>query len=155
MDTPAELDSYDMKILRLLTAQGRMTWRDLSDAIGLSLTPTLRRVRRLETEGYIQGYSALVDERKMVGALGAFASVSLERQSEDAIAVFEARIQEVPEVTSCFQITGDFDYIVRIVVRDLDHYQATLAQLTRIPMVSRIHSSFVLKSVVRGSARIV
>jgi Lrp/AsnC family transcriptional regulator, leucine-responsive regulatory protein len=149
------LDSFDQKILHLLTVEGRMSWRELADAIGLSLTPTLRRVRRLEQAGYIQGYSANLDERRLIGALGAFVSVSLDKQSEDALAVFEARVQEIDEVTSCFQMTGDFDYLLRVVVRDLDHYQAMLARLTRVPWVSHIHSSFVLKSVIRRRGRII
>jgi DNA-binding Lrp family transcriptional regulator len=75
-DRREHLDSYDLKILHLLAAEGRMTWRELADAIGLSLTPTLRRVRRLESAGYIQGYSAVLDERRLSGALGAFVSVA-------------------------------------------------------------------------------
>jgi Lrp/AsnC family transcriptional regulator, leucine-responsive regulatory protein len=154
-DRLEHLDSYDLKILHLLTAEGRMTWRELADAIGLSLTPTLRRVRRLESAGYIQGYSAVLDERRLSGALGAFVSVSLDKQSEDALAVFEARVREIDEVTSCFQMTGGFDYLLRVVVRDLDHYQSMLARLTRVPMVSHIHSSFVLKSVIRRPGRVI
>ncbi|MBW4049874.1 MAG: Lrp/AsnC family transcriptional regulator [Proteobacteria bacterium] len=150
-----QLDAYDLKILNLLTAEGRISWRELADAVGLSLTPTLRRVRRLEQSGLIQGYSANLDERRLIGGIGAFVSISLERQSEDALAVFEARVQELEEVASCFQMTGDFDYLLRVVVRDLDHYQAMLARLTRVPVVSRIQSSFVLKSVVRRRGRII
>jgi Lrp/AsnC family transcriptional regulator, leucine-responsive regulatory protein len=148
------LDSYDRKILNLLTVEGRMSWRELADAIGLSLTPTLRRVRRLEQNGYIQGYSANLDERRLIGALGAFVSVSLDKQSDDALAVFEARVREIEEVSSCFQMTGDFDYLLRVVVRDLDHYQTMLARLTRVPMVSHIQSSFVLKSVITRRGRV-
>jgi len=151
MDQTGKLDSYDRKILRLLAGQGRMSWKDLSDAIGSSLTPTLRRVRRLESTGFIQGYAALIDERRLIGGLSAFASISLERQSEEALAMFEDYVRHVQEVTSCSQVTGNSDYILRIVVRDLDHYQATLARVTQIPGVSRIQSSFVLKAVVQAS----
>ncbi len=82
------LDSYDRRILDALARDGRMSWRDLAEEIGLSLTPTLRRVRILESEGYIQGYAARLDERRLKGAMSVFVSVTLERQSEDFLAVF-------------------------------------------------------------------
>jgi len=146
-------DSFDRKILHILTSDGRTTWRDLSDAIGLSLTPTLRRVRRLETEGYIQGYTAILDERRLIGSIEALISITLSKQSEDATSNFELSIGSVEEVTDCYQMTGDYDYLIRVIARDLSHYQSTVTNLARIPMVSRIHSSFVLKSVIRRAVR--
>lgn len=144
-----DLDGYDLKILRALVRDGRISWRDLADQIGLSLTPTLRRVRRLETQGFIEGYTATLDEKRLAGTLSVFISVTLERQSEDAIAIFEQRVATLTEVSSCFQTTGNADYLVRVVVHDLDHYQRLLAEFTRIPNVAHITSSFALKSVVR------
>lgn len=149
VEPPADLDACDIKILNALVLDGRMSWRDLSDRIGLSLTPTLRRVRRLEAAGYIEGYTALLDEQRLIGSLSAFVSVTLEKQSEDTLGLFEAQIVAIEEVTSCFQITGNFDYMMRVVVRDLDHYQRLLAKVTRIPHVAHVNSSFALKSVVR------
>ena len=149
---PARLDSLDIQILRQLADDGRKSWRDLADQIGLSLTPTLRRVRRLEAEGYIQGYAALLDEKKLTGALEVLISITLERQSEEALRSFETNISSVDEVRDCFQITGEFDYMLRVVVRDLDHYQRMIGQLSRIPMLARINSSFILKAVVRRPA---
>jgi Lrp/AsnC family transcriptional regulator, leucine-responsive regulatory protein len=147
----AQLDNYDRNILSILTDDGRKSWRDLSDEIGLSLTPTLRRIRRLERDGYITGYTAKLNEEKLFGKTEALISITLERQSEDAMSIFEERIKTIKEVTDCFQMTGQYDYMVRVVVHDLTHYQAMLAELTRVPIVSRIHTSFVLKSVVRRS----
>lgn len=149
------LDSYDRKILRHLAQDGRISWRDLSERIGLSLTPTLRRVRRLEEEKYIQGYSANLDERRLIGAMSAFVSVTLERQVEDALADFEAKIVTLPEVMSAFLMTGGSDYLLRVVVRDLDHYQRLLAELTRIPRVAHIQSSFAIKPVITRPAPVV
>jgi DNA-binding Lrp family transcriptional regulator len=151
----AELDSCDRKILRHLAQDGRISWRDLADRIGLSLTPTLRRVRRLEAESYIEGYSANLDERRLLGTMSAFVSVTLERQSEGALAAFEAKVVTLPEVMSAFLMTGGADYFLRIVVRDLDHYQRLLAELTRIPGVAHIQSSFAIRPVIKRPAPLV
>src|SRR6185312_10050097 len=106
----AGLDAYDEKILKLLAEDGRISWRDLGDAIGLSATPTLRRVRRLESEGYISGYGARLDESKLGHGISVFVSVTLTAQSEEAIQRFEKAIARSPEVMSCFLMTGDADY---------------------------------------------
>jgi DNA-binding Lrp family transcriptional regulator len=145
----SELDGYDMKILNSLVGDGRMSWRDLSERIGLSLTPTLRRVRRLEASGYIEGYTAILDEQRLIGSLSAFVSVTLEKQSDETLGMFETQVALLDEVTSCFMMTGSFDYLVRVVVRDLTHYQGLVTKLARIPNVAHINSSFVLKAVVR------
>ena len=148
----AKLDSFDLRILRTLSRDGRISWRDLADSIGLSLTPTMRRVRRLEEEGYILGYAALLDERRLAGQIEALISISLDRQSDAAVLTFEDSVCAMPEVTDCFEVTGDHDYLLRVVVTDLDHYQAMLSTLSRIPMLSRINSSFVLKTVLRRAS---
>ncbi|SFS10306.1 Lrp/AsnC family transcriptional regulator [Sphingomonas jatrophae] len=155
MGSKTKLDSFDTRILQILTAEGRKTWRDLAEDIGLSLTPTLRRVRRLENDGYILGYTARLDERRLIGGIEALISVTLERQAEEALTTFERSIQDVPEVTDCFQMTGDYDYLLRVVVTDLDHYQSMLMALARIPRVSRINSSFMLKTVLRRPTQVV
>ena len=148
-----ELDRYDLDILRELMADGRMSGRDLAERIGLSLTPTLRRVRRLEEEKYIRGYVALLDEQRLAGSISAFVSVTLEKQSDAAIAEFERAIVLCPEVMSCFLMTGDADYNLRVVVRDLETYhQFLMLTLTRIPGVQHIKSSFALKTVFMRSA---
>ena len=145
-------DSYDQKILQILSAKGRISWRELAHTIGLSLTPTLRRVRRLESAGYILGYAALLNERRLAGTIEALVSIALNKQTEAEIASFEAQIAKVKEVTDCFQITGESDYLVRVLARDMEHYQAVVSQLTRIRAVFRIQSTFVVKSVIRRSA---
>lgn len=147
-------DSFDQKILRILAAQGRISWRDLAAAIGLSLTPTLRRVRRLESAGYLLGYAAILNERRLAGTIEALVSIALNKQTEAEIASFESQIAKVKEVTDCFQITGESDYLVRVLARDMEHYQSVVSQLTRIRAVFRIHSTFVVKSVIRRAAQV-
>lgn len=149
----APLDPYDEKILKTLAEDGRISWRDLADAIGLSATPTLRRVRRLEDEGYILGYGARLDEAKLGVGISVFVSVTLSAQTEDAIQRFEKAILRSPEVMSCFLMTGDADYMLRVVVADLEAFQAFLiTKLTRVPGVAHIKSSFALKPVIQRAA---
>jgi Lrp/AsnC family leucine-responsive transcriptional regulator len=145
-------DSFDRKILAALTRDGRLSWRDLSSEIGLSLTPTVRRVRRLESEGYIQGYTAKIDEARLMGKMTVFVSVTLERQVDDALSVFETKVAAFPEVMGGFLMTGGADYLLHVVVRDLDHYQELLSVLTRTPGVAHIQSSFALKAFIRRNS---
>jgi DNA-binding Lrp family transcriptional regulator len=153
MNPASPLDRADTKILRLLSEDGRMSWRDLSEQVGLSLTPTLRRVRRLEEEGYILGYAAKLDEARLAGSMSIFVSVTLDRQSEEILKIFESRIADIPEVMSCFLMTGGADYLLRVVARDLQDYQDFLMNvLTRIPGVAHIQSSFALKPVIQRPA---
>jgi DNA-binding Lrp family transcriptional regulator len=143
----------DHRILQLLAAEGRVSWRELAQRVGLSLTPTLRRVRRLEAAGYISGYTARFDETRLGGGISVFISVTLERQTEEKLKVFEERIARVPEVMSCFMMTGGADYLLRVLVTDLASYQQFLLNtLTRIPGVAHIQSSFAIKPIVQRVA---
>lgn len=149
----SELDHFDLKLLRELATDGRLSGRELAERIGLSLTPTVRRVRRLEEEGYIQGYGAQLNERQLVGPISVFVSVTLEKQSDAIIARFESTVAKCPEVMSCFLMSGDADYNLRVVVKDLDAYHHFLTRtLTRIPGVAHIKSSFALRTVLMRPA---
>jgi len=149
----SSLDRADRRILSVLAEDGRISWRDLGERVGLSLTPVLRRVRRLEAEGYIQGYGARLDEARLGGGISVFVSISLKEQSEAALEVFEARIAQAPEVMSCYLMTGDADYLLRVVTPDLNTFQAFMTGvLTQIPGVARIQSSFALKPVLERKA---
>lgn len=156
MTNISAIDKIDLKILKALAVDGRMAWSALAERIGLSLTPTLRRVRRLEEDGYIKGYSATLDEGRLAGRMSVFVSVTLATQSEEVIARFEELIALAPEVMSCFLMTGDADYNLRVVVPDLDAYHQFLTRtLTRIPGVAHIKSSFALKTVLMRPAPVV
>ena len=144
------LDSYDQRILRILSREGRIAWKDLADAIGLSMTPTIRRVRRLEQAGLIEGYAARLNEERLVGSISVFVSVTLERQTEAALATFEAELAKSPKVMSGFLMTGGADYLLRVVVKDLNDYQRFVMDvLSRIPGVAHIQSSFALRPVLQ------
>ena len=142
------LDKFDRAIVAALRDDGRISWRDLAERIGLSLTPTLRRVRRLEADGVIRGYAAQIDEERLIGGMTVFVSVTLERQVEDILAEFEATVGAMPEVRGGFLMSGGADYLLQVVVRGLDHYQLLLRQLTRTKGVAHIQSSFALRSFV-------
>lgn len=155
MPVSSPLDLYDRKILRQLATDGRTTWSDLSEAIGLSLTPTIRRVKQLEDAGYITGYFARLDEGKLAGGMSVFVSVTLEKQIRTALDAFEARIATLPEVMSGFLMSGGSDYLLRCVVRDLDHYRDFLDIMTNISGVAHIQSSFALKAVINRAAPLI
>jgi len=147
------LDLMDTRILKALAEDGRISARELGDRIGLSLTPTLRRIRRLETEGYIQGYGARLDEARLGGAMSVFVQVTLKAQTLEAINEFETAIVGAREVMSCYLMTGGADYMLRVVASDLAGYQAFLMNtLTRAPGVAHIQSSFALKPVLERSS---
>ncbi len=132
-----------------------MSLQDLSERIGLSTTPTARRVRRLEKAGIITGYAALIDETALGFDVSVFVSVQLERQVDDALATFEAAVREFPEVVDCWLMTGDRDYLLRIATTGLKEFEEFLVgRLTRVPGVASIQSSIPLRRVKQGGARI-
>lgn len=149
------VDQFDIQILRALCEDGRMSLQDLSERIGLSTTPTARRVRRLESSGAITGYSALIDEEVLGFGVSVFVSVQLDKQVDDALARFEATILEFPEVVDCWLMTGDRDYLMRIATTGMKEFEKFLVgRLTKVPGVASIQSSIPLRRVKSGGARI-
>lgn len=148
------LDRYDREILRLLQANGRISNQELADAIGLSPSPCLRRVRQLEESGLIEGYVALANARKLGLSLMALIQISMDRHTPERFDAFEKAVASYPEVLECHLITGQSaDYQLKALVKDMDAYQQFLLnKLTRIEGVSGVHSSFVLKSAVQKTA---
>jgi len=149
-----ELDRYDRQLLAVLQQKGRISNQELAERIGLSPSPCLRRVRALEEAGLITGYHAVLDARKLGLTLLALIHISMDRHTPERFANFEARVAALPEVLECLLITGqDADYQLKVIVRDMDAYQALLLeQITRIEGVSGVHSSFVMRRVVDKSA---
>lgn len=142
------LDPIDLRILERLQRDGRISNVDLARAVGLSPSPCLRRVRELEEAGVIGRYAAVLDQRAAGLALSVFVQVTLERQVEAALDGFERVIAGRPEVMECYLMTGDADYLLRIVVADVAAYEEFLkSHLTRIPGVASIKSSFALNRV--------
>lgn len=143
-----ELDTTDWKILSLLQADARISNVDLAAKVGLSPSPCLNRVRALEKTGYISRYVTLLDALSVGLKVSVFIQVTLERQVEPALEAFERAIRDRPEVMECYLMTGQFDYLLRVVCADLGAYEAFIREkLTRVDGVSSIESSFALGQV--------
>jgi Lrp/AsnC family transcriptional regulator, leucine-responsive regulatory protein len=147
MLTPG-LDAIDWKILALLQDDARLSNVDLARAVGLSPSPCLNRVRVLEQQGFIRRQVTLLDPLKVGLKVSVFIQVTLERQIESALETFERAIRERPEVMECYLMTGDSDYLLRVVVPDLQALEHFILNfLSRVPGVGNIKSSFALKQV--------
>lgn len=142
------LDRIDIRILAELQGNGRLTMTELSERVGLSATPCLRRVRLLEERGVISGYVAVVDQNRVGLEVNVFASIRLERQREDELERFNAAVAGWPEVMECYLMTGTRDYLMRIVVGSLGDYERFIKdKLSRLDGVASIESSFALSRV--------
>lgn len=147
----SSLDAIDRKILRALQANGKISIGDLAERVGLSPSPCARRVRLLETAGIIKGYAAIVDQKKVGLPISAFASIKLERQREEDLDRFEEAVSRWPEVLDCYLMTGQRDYLMRIVAADLEAYERFIKdRLTRLENIASIETSFALGQVKRS-----
>ena len=147
------LDAIDRQILENLQNDARMRNVELAEKVGLSPSPCLRRVGNLEETGVIRGYATLVDAEAVGLPVSVFVSVTLEKQIEKTLEKFEKEIRARPEVMECYLMTGDADYLLRVVTADLGAYERFLIEhLTRIPGVASIKSSFALKQVAYRTA---
>ncbi len=147
------LDAIDRQILENLQNDARMRNVELAEKVGLSPSPCLRRVGNLEETGVIRGYATLVDAEAVGLPVSIFVSVTLEKQIEKALEKFEKEIRARPEVMECYLMTGEADYLLRVVTADLGAYERFLIEhLTRIPGVASIKSSFALKQVAYRTA---
>ena len=142
------LDRIDRKILAALQEDGRLPNNELAERVGLSPSPCLRRVKALEEAGVIARYVALVDPASVELPVNIFVSVSLERQVEARLDGFEAAVMARPEVLECYLMTGDADYLLRVVTPDTRAYERFLQEaIFTLPVVSHIRSSFALRTV--------
>lgn len=145
-----ELDRIDQQILALLQQDGRLTNAALAEQVHLSPSACLRRVQRLEQEGVIAGYTAILDAAAVGRATTVFVELSLNSQREDALEAFESAVRDCPEVAECHLMSGGSDYLLRVVVEDAQEYERVHKQhLSRLPHVARIRSSFSLRRVCR------
>jgi len=145
---PLNLDAVDRRILRTLQQDGRLSNVDLAQQVNLSPSPCLARVKKLESEGVISAYVALLDPVALGFGVSVFIQVRLERQVERSLGVFEQAISERPEVMECYLMTGQSDYMLRVVVPDVPALERFIVDfLSRVPGVGNIQSSFALKQV--------
>ncbi|MDJ1158481.1 Lrp/AsnC family transcriptional regulator [Chelatococcus sp. SYSU_G07232] len=146
------IDQTDRRILRVLQENGRITNQELAERVGLSPSPCLRRLRRLEAAGVIRGYTALVDQKAYGLPINVFVSIKLKHQNEADIAEFEKAIAGWEEVVACYLMTGSQDYLLRVVTDGLESYERFVkAKLTRLKCVSAIESNFAMGIVKDGA----
>lgn len=142
------LDRIDYRILHYVQNDARMSNTDLADRIGLSPSPCLRRVKRLEQAGIIRRYVGIVDAAAVGLPISAFVNISLHSQDREGLEAFQSRVKTYAEVMECYLMTGTSDFLMRVVVPDLQSYERFTDKLTRIPGISNIQTSFALKPVV-------
>lgn len=148
MNDPSGLDAIDRRILAALQAEGRMTYDELASRVGLSASAVLRRVKRLEESGVIAGYAALLAPQALGLGLTAYITVRLEkhRTGRNPMEGFAAAVQAWPEVVECSALTGEMDYLLRVLVRDMAHYSRfVMDHLLAHPAVQDCKTSFVLR----------
>lgn len=145
-----DLDRTDKNILRHMQSNARITNLELADKVGLSPTPCLRRVKRLEEAGIIERHVTLLNAEKLGLNLIAYIGISMDRHTPDRFESFERAIKDLPEVLECAIVTGqDADFLLKVVVRDMRHYEEfLLGHLTRLEGVTGVHTSFVLRQLV-------
>jgi Lrp/AsnC family transcriptional regulator, leucine-responsive regulatory protein len=146
-----DLDRYDRAILKLLQTDARITNASLAEKVSLSESACLRRVRALEESGLVEGYTAVLNQQKAGYPVNVFVNITLDRQAQPGLEAFENAVRKLPEVMECYLMTGDFDYILRVVVADLADFERLHQHLTRLPSVARVHSSFAVRTVTRSA----
>lgn len=145
------LDSIDIKLLKLLQQNSRLTTKELAQEVGLSISPVYERVKRLESEGYIDRYVALLSPCKLNLGFMAFIGVQLKRQTPEGAREFVEKVQNIPEVTECFSVVGHYDFILKVYAPDIHYYRTfVLDVLGSVDSVGHIQSTFAM-SMVKGT----
>lgn len=147
------LDTIDRKLLAALQRRGRMSNADLSEQVNLSPSACHRRVQRLEAEGYIRDYVALLDARKLGVATTVFVEITLQGQADEVLEAFEKGVRRIPDVLECHLMAGSADYLLKVVAEDTDDFARIHRQyLARLPGVGQMQSSFALRTVCKTTA---
>jgi len=142
------LDSFDIKILRELQKNAELSMQDLGEKVGLSHTPCWRRVKKLENDGVIRKRVTLLDARSLQLAVNVFVNVTLKNHQENGLTLFEEAVQDIPEIVECYTVSGDRDFLLRVVVADVEAYEHLLKHiLINLPGVDNLSSTFALRQV--------
>ncbi|WP_251966989.1 Lrp/AsnC family transcriptional regulator [Parabacteroides sp. AD58] len=145
MSPNEKLDKVDLQILRILQENSRLTTKELAAKVSLSSTPVFERLKRLETNGYIKKYIAILDADKLNQGFMVFCKVKLQRVNYDIATEFARIIADIPEVTECYNISGSFDYLLKIHAPDMKYYQSFILNvLGRIEYLASLESVFVM-----------
>lgn len=140
-----DLDNIDITILRALQKNSRLTTKELAAKIHLSTSPAFERQKRLEREGYIKGYMAVVDAEKVGNGILVLCNIRLKQHTEDLIQQFMDAVKNIDEITECFNTSGDYDFLIKVYAKDMKDYQQFMQHtLGRIECVGSLHSVFVI-----------
>ena len=139
------LDNDDLRILQLLQHDARLTNKEIADKIGKSVSPVYERIRRLQDDGIIQQYVAVLDKRKIGKPLTAYTHVQLKEHADHMMKTFEKEVIKIPEVMECYHMTGQFDYLLKVALADMDEYYGFIInKIAKLPNVGTVQSFFVL-----------
>ena len=148
-----QIDATDARLLRLVQRDGAMTVQQLAEAVHLSASACHRRLQRMEREGVLLGRVALLDAKRVGRGTTAYVEVSLASQADEVLDAFERAVARIEDVLECHLMTGAYDYLLKVAVRDTEHFaQVHRARLARLPGVARIQSSFSLRTVCQTTA---
>lgn len=148
-----QLDAIDKKIIILLQTNSNRTNKQIALELNLSVTATYERIKKLEKEGVIKKYVALIDHDKIHRSFVAFCHIKLERHTKEYIANFEKEILQLKEVSECFHVSGDYDYILKVYVKDMDEYREFMVnKLTALKHIGSTHSTFTIGEVKNSNA---
>jgi Lrp/AsnC family leucine-responsive transcriptional regulator len=146
------LDAIDRRIIRALQADGRLSNADLAQRVGLSASPCLRRVHRLEHEGYIEGYRAMLSRDQIGLGLTVFVGVKIEGHASAEATAFEQAVVAFPEIVACHMVSGEVDYLLEVVVPDLNHYRGFLLnKLLELSIVREVRSNIAIQTLKAGA----
>ncbi len=142
---PEQLDSVDRGILKILETDAKTGAKTIAEKLGLTKTPVYERIKRLEKEGYIKGYVAILDTDKIERSITVFSFVSLDAQKGSFMDDFLLRIQELEEITACYVVGGEFDFLLKVTVKNLDaYYDFAKSRIASLPNIGAVKSAFVL-----------
>lgn len=142
------IDQTDLRILQLLQADSKIKMKDIADTVGMTITPVYERIKKMEREGVIEGYTIRVDPRRLGYHLEAYCSVTLKEHSQQNLKLFESGVQQLNQVLECNHMSGSFDYLLKIVVRDMEDYQLFISdRLAALENIGQVQSYFVMKVV--------
>jgi Lrp/AsnC family transcriptional regulator, leucine-responsive regulatory protein len=148
----SDLDTIDRRIIAALQADGRLSNVDLAERVGLSPSPCLRRVNRLEKEGYIEGYRAVLNRQRIGLGFSVFVGVKLDSHANEKADTFDKAVVAMPEVIACHLVSGESDYILEVVVADLESYQQFLiGKLLVMPIIREVRSNIAIQSLKAGA----
>jgi Lrp/AsnC family leucine-responsive transcriptional regulator len=147
------MDAIDKKLLRLLQQDTKKTTKELSMVLNLSVTAVYERIKKLEREGVISKYVAILDRNKVEKAFVVFCHIKLIQHTKDFVTIFESEVVKLDEVLECFHVSGDYDYILKVHVKDMDEYREFMVtKLTGLKHIGSTHSSFMIGEVKNTTA---